>query len=85
MPSAKCSSSPFDLEGRFLCDALRDRTIAFDARELGRVPIRIGVAGGIAKTKPILGALRGGMLTALVTDQSTAEAVLALDDAGGPS
>src|SRR5215210_5746822 len=73
--------SPFDLHGRFVCDSLRDRTIAFDARELSRVPVRIGVAGGAAKVRPIVGALRGGMLTTLVTDQRTAEAVLALADA----
>jgi DNA-binding transcriptional regulator LsrR (DeoR family) len=76
--------SPYDLDGRFVCDVLRDRTIAFDARDLGRIPVRIGVAGGPAKVRPILGALRGGMLTTLVTDQPTAEAVLALDDARGP-
>lgn len=75
--------SPFDSQGRFVCAALRDRTIAFDARELpaARVPIRIGVAGGPSKVRPILGALRGGLLTALVTDQPTAEAVLALAEA----
>jgi deoxyribonucleoside regulator len=78
--------SPYDLGGRFVCDELRDRTIAFDARELGRIPVRIGVAGGAGKVRPILGALRGRMLTTLVTDQATAEAVLALDDsaAAGP-
>jgi deoxyribonucleoside regulator len=73
--------SPFDAQGRFVGDGLRERTIAFDARDLGRVPVRIGVAGGPAKIRPILGALRGGLLTALVTDQSTAEAVLRLTDA----
>jgi deoxyribonucleoside regulator len=73
--------SPFDLHGRFVGDELRDRTIAFDARELGRVPVRIGVAGGQTKVRPILGALRGGVLTTLVTDQPTAEAVLLLADA----
>ena len=72
--------SPFDAHGRFVGDGLRERTIAFDARDLGRVPVRIGVAGGPAKVRPILGALRGGLLTALVTDQSTAEAVLRLAD-----
>jgi DNA-binding transcriptional regulator LsrR (DeoR family) len=71
--------SPFDLDGRFVCEALRDRTIAFDARGLGRIGVRIGVAGGSSKVRPILGALRGGMITTLVTDQRTAEAVLALD------
>lgn len=72
--------SPFDRDGRFVGDRLRDRTIAFDARELPRVPVRIGVAGGASKVRPILGALRGGMLTTLVTDQATAEAVVALDE-----
>ena len=74
--------SPFDADGRLVCAALRDRTIAFDARELGRVPVRIGVASGVAKARPILGALRGGLITTLVTDQRTAEAVVALDDDG---
>jgi deoxyribonucleoside regulator len=75
--------SPFDGHGRFVCDALRDRTIAYDARELpaGRIAVRIGVAGGPAKVRPILGALRGGLLTHLVTDQPTAEAVLGMADA----
>jgi DNA-binding transcriptional regulator LsrR (DeoR family) len=73
--------SPFDLHGRFVGDALRERTIAFDARELGRIPVRIGVAGGAAKVRPILGALRGGLVTILVTDLPTANAVLALADA----
>jgi DNA-binding transcriptional regulator LsrR (DeoR family) len=62
-----------------VCGALRDRVIAFDARRLPQVPIAIGVAGGPGKVGPILGALRGGLLTALVTDVRTAEAVL---DAG---
>jgi deoxyribonucleoside regulator len=78
--------SPFDADGQFVCAALRERTIAFDARELRRVPTRIGVAGGPAKVAPILGALRGQMLTVLVTDEPTAEAVLAAADdlaAGG--
>ena len=72
--------SPYDLDGRFVCEALRDRTIAFDARGPGRGS-RSGSASpaGPTKVRPILGALRGGMLTTLVTDQPTAEAVLALD------
>lgn len=73
--------SPFDIDGRLVCATLRERTIAFDARELGRIPVRIAVAGGAGKVRPILGALRGGLITDLVTDQRTAEAVVALDDA----
>jgi DNA-binding transcriptional regulator LsrR (DeoR family) len=73
--------APFDLDGRFVCDALRDRVIALDARRLGRVPVAIGVASGEAKVRPILGALRAGIVRTLVTDVATAEAVVALDEA----
>lgn len=77
--------TPFDVRGRLVGEALRARTIGYDVRELGRVPVRIGVAGGPAKVRPILGALRGGLITTLVTDLPTAEAVVALDDAGDPA
>jgi len=73
--------APFDLDGRFVCDALRDRVIAFDARRLGRVPVSIGIASGEGKVRPILGALRAGVVRTLVTDVATAEAVVALDEA----
>ena len=81
-PVGEVLVSPFDLDGRFVSDALRERTIAYDARELRRIAVRIGVAGGPSKVRPILGALRGGTLTTLVTDEPTAEAVLALDATG---
>jgi deoxyribonucleoside regulator len=74
--------APFDLDGRFVDSDLRDRTIAFDARRLDRLPVRIGVAGGAGKVRPILGALRSGSLTTLVSDVRTAEAVVELDRAG---
>lgn len=73
--------APFDLDGQFVCPALRDRVIAFDARRLGRVPAAIGVAAGEGKVRPILGALRAGIVQTLVTDVATAEAVVALDEA----
>jgi deoxyribonucleoside regulator len=77
--------APFDLDGHFLGDALRTRTIALDARQLARVPVTVGVAGGPTKAAPILGALRAGVVNTLVTDVATAEAVVALDDDGAPA
>jgi DNA-binding transcriptional regulator LsrR (DeoR family) len=81
--------APYDLDGRFVCPELRERVLAFDARALGRVPVSIGVGAGDAKVRPILGALRAGVVRTLVTDVETAEAVVALDaetlsDGGGP-
>ena len=69
--------APFDVEGQFVDEALRDRVIAFDARQLPRVSVTIGVAGGPTKVEPILGALRAGIVNTLVTDVRTAEAVAA--------
>ena len=71
--------APFDLDGRFVCPALRERVIALDARRLRRIPVAIGVAAGESKVRPILGALRAGTVRTLVTDVATAEAVVALD------
>jgi DNA-binding transcriptional regulator LsrR (DeoR family) len=71
--------SPFDLDGRFVCDDLRKRVIAFDARGLGRLPMSIGVGSGESKIRPILGALRAGVVKTLVTDVATAEGITALD------
>jgi DNA-binding transcriptional regulator LsrR (DeoR family) len=71
--------APFDIEGRFVCDDLRERVIAFDARGLGRVATSIGIGSGEGKVRPILGALRAGVVRTLVTDVATAEAVVALD------
>lgn len=70
--------APFDIHGAFVCPELRDRVLAFDARGLGRVPVSIGVAAGARKVEPILGALRSGVVRALVTDVETAEAIASL-------
>ena len=74
--------APFDERGRFVCPALRERVIAFDARRLGQVPTSIGVAAGSGKVRPILGALRSGVVRTLVTDVATAESVVALESSG---
>jgi DNA-binding transcriptional regulator LsrR (DeoR family) len=73
--------APFDIDGQFVCPALRERVIALDARRLGRLPVSIGVAAGESKVRPILGALRAGVMRTLVTDVATAEAVVVLDAA----
>lgn len=71
--------APLDAAGRFVAPRFRTRTIAFDAAALGQVPTAIGVAAGSSKVGPILAALRGRVVNVLVTDVTTAEAVLAAD------
>jgi deoxyribonucleoside regulator len=70
--------TPFDIEGRIIDTSLRERTIAFDPGRLQGVATSIGVAEGATKVAPILGALRGGFVSTLVTDVATAEAVARL-------
>ena len=77
----RCQRTLDDIDGRFVCPALRERVIALDARLLGRLPVAIGVASGENKVRPILGAIRAGVVRTLVTDVATAEAVVALDAA----
>lgn len=56
---------------------LCDRTISIDIERLKRIPLVIGVAWGAPKTPAIRACLVGRLISALVTDQSTAEALLA--------
>jgi len=72
--------APFSVDGDFVSESLRRRTVAFDPRDLARVPLSIAVAAGPGKVGPILGALRAGILNVLVTDAPTADAVLDLAD-----
>jgi DNA-binding transcriptional regulator LsrR (DeoR family) len=52
------------------------RMIAVSVAQLRRAPLVVGLAQGEAKVPSILGAARARLITALVTDTRTAEAVL---------
>lgn len=55
---------------------LCDRTIAVDIERLRDIPLVIGVAWGDRKVKALKAAIRGGFISALVTDRSTAISLL---------
>jgi DNA-binding transcriptional regulator LsrR (DeoR family) len=55
---------------------LDDRLIAIEWDELKRIPLVIAMAAGLEKRDAILGALRAGCINVLITDESTARAVL---------
>jgi DNA-binding transcriptional regulator LsrR (DeoR family) len=55
--------------------------IGISLEQLKDIPDVIAIAGGIEKTRAILGALRGGYIKTLVTDIETARAVLLQNDA----
>lgn len=65
-----------DASGRHVHTALCDRTLCLDPERLKEIPLVVGVAAGPDKIVAIRAALRGGYLSALVTDEATARAVL---------
>jgi len=76
------SAHVYDLQGQ-PCDAeYGDRVIGLTLAEIQKIPFRIGVAASAAKALPIYGALRGGYLHALITDEAAACGVLGLFDEG---
>lgn len=77
------SGHHFDIYGRMPDIAFHSYLVGIARDDLLMIPIRLGVAGGDAKVRPILGALRGGYVNVLVTDGGTAAQVLALDEAQG--
>lgn len=55
-----------------------DRVVGLTIEELRAIPLRIGVAGSLSKAVAILGALRGGYLHTLITDENAAQGVMEL-------
>lgn len=68
----------YDAQGRVLDIELNRRIVGIDLEALHDIQQVIGVAGGEAKAEAILGALRGGHVNVLITDDATARKVLAL-------
>jgi DNA-binding transcriptional regulator LsrR (DeoR family) len=67
-----------DIHGHLLMWEGESRLIAASADQLRKAGLSIGVAAGVEKAASILSAVRSGMVSALVTDTSTAQAVLNL-------
>lgn len=73
-------ASVYDIEGHPCGKAYSDRVIGLNLEEIRKIPYRIGVAASVAKALPIYGALRGGYLHALITDETAARGVLEIFD-----
>jgi deoxyribonucleoside regulator len=68
----------FNKNGESICHDFSEHLVVINEKDLLRIPVRIGVAGGAGKIFPILGALRGGYINVLVTDSATAGKILEL-------
>lgn len=62
----------YDSDGQPVPNPIEDRLIGLSLDELARVPLRVCVAGGLPKVPSIMGALRGGYVNVLITDEDTA-------------
>ena len=66
----------YDARGRVLDIPLHQQIIGATLARLRTIPIRVGASGGSQKVAAILGALAGGHINVLVTDEETATLLL---------
>ena len=69
---------PGDVLGVLGGETVDRRMVALDLNALRAVPLVIGVARGRHKAAAILGAVRGGYVKSLVTDDVTAREIMSL-------
>ena len=66
----------FDREGKAVNSRLDNRTVGLDLEEISKIKRVVGVAAGEEKTEGILAALRGGLISELVTSSNCATRLL---------
>jgi deoxyribonucleoside regulator len=84
---AKEAGAVGDVLGRFIGTDGRDldldvnrRIVSISGESFMKVPLRIGIGGGSAKIRAIRAALGGGLIHVLVSDESTCETILKMED-----
>lgn len=66
----------FDKNGKLVDFSGYQRMMGIGAKDIKKIPIRIGIGYGDSKAKAIIAALKGGWLNYLVTDTFTANTML---------
>lgn len=69
----------YDIQGNPVASTVDERAVSLNLSDIRNIDMVIGVAGGQDKAMAILGALKGGLIDVLVTDEATAERVLDCD------
>lgn len=67
----------FDAQGAAVPSSLGDRVIGLSLDQMRTMPMRLGIAGGPDKIDAVRAVVDSGLINALVTDTSVAEALLA--------
>ena len=70
-----------DLSGNTCTLELHDRIVGASLETLRRVPLAVGVVGGVSKSEALLGAMRAGLISVVITDEDCAKEVLERDTA----
>ncbi len=73
----------FDARGAEVAGPFRDRLVGIHLSDLRRAPAVVVCAGGTDKVPAIAGALQGGLVSTLVTDEHAARGVLELREVRG--
>ena len=71
------SAAFYDKKGRAVESPITNRVVGLSLADIMAIPERAAFAGGPDKIDSIAGALAGGIITALITDQDTAAQLLA--------
>jgi len=66
----------FDVSGKIVCEPIDKRTIGVSLENIGKKKVSIGIAVGRNKSGAIIGALHGGIVNHLYTDEITAKEVI---------
>ena len=66
----------FDRTGSEIEHELNRRVIGLSLEEFRKIPVRLVAAGGPSKAEALTAALRGGLITVLVTDVTTANTLI---------
>jgi len=68
----------YDINGRIVQHEFHQRRIGISPSNLKEVKIRLAIAGNVEKSEAIFGAISGGFINSLVTDDQTAIQILKL-------
>ena len=74
----------FDSNGKAVESSWNDRVVGMDLASLRRSRRAVGIAGGERKTAAIRGAVCGGLINVLITDEPTAKQLLKRESATEP-
>ncbi len=66
----------FDIDGQMLGLDINNRVMSLQCDDLRAIPHTVAVACGLHKKRSIIGALRGGYLNVIATDDITARAII---------